>query len=72
MFVSDLEVFRLCSYHGRHHPTDVDGVVSLQVVHFSVLLVLRADLEQIHARLQDSRFVLNGQKERNVRLKSNF
>lgn len=46
------------SYHGGHHPAHVDGVVSLQVVPPAVLLVLRTDLEQVHAGLQDARFIL--------------
>lgn len=47
------------SYHGRHHPADVYGAASVQIVLSSVLLVLGADLEQIQAGLQNARLVLN-------------
>lgn len=56
--------FFLCedmSYHGRHHPADVYGAASVQVVLSSVLLVLGADLEQIQAGLQNTGLVLNTQ-----------
>lgn len=48
----------LYTHHGRHNPADVDGVVSVQIVQSTVLLVLRADLEQIQAHLQNTRFIL--------------
>lgn len=49
----------VASYHGRHHPADVYGAASVQVVLSSVLLVLGADLEQIQTGLQNTGFVLN-------------
>lgn len=53
------------THHGRHNPADVDGVVSLQVVHFSVLVVLGADLEQIQAGLQNIRLILHREEKEN-------
>lgn len=53
------------THHGRHNPADVDGVASLQVVHFSVLLVLGADLEQIQAGLQNIRLILHREEKEN-------
>lgn len=46
------------THHGRHDPADVDGVSSVQVVHPPVLLVLRAHLEKVQARLQNTRLIL--------------
>lgn len=50
------------AHHGGHDPADVDGVVSFQVVHSSVLLVLGADLEQIQAGLQNIGLILYRQR----------
>lgn len=70
---SSLEVFilKLCFYsesagthHGRHDPADVNGVASVQVVHSSVLLVLRADLEQIQTCLQHTKLILYKQRQK--------
>ena len=36
---------RLYTHHGRHDPAEVDRVATVQVIHPSVVLVLRADLE---------------------------
>lgn len=59
----------VCAHHGRHDPADVDGVVSVQVVHSSVLLVPRADLEQIQAGLQNTGLILYRRRERNGNIK---
>lgn len=47
-----------CTHHGRYDPADVDRVVSVQVVHSPVFLVLRTDLEQIQAGLQNTGLIL--------------
>lgn len=57
------------SYHGRHHPADVYGAASIQVVLSSVLLVLGADLEQIQAGLQNAGLVLNTRWETKVEVR---
>lgn len=46
-FSSDLFQKLICTHHGRHHPAQVDRVVPVGVVPLWVLLVLRADMEQI-------------------------